>query len=63
MNLSVQFCKSTRVVHLQIVQEMCMQKHSCWNRLLIPLSLLQPFIHWVFILGKGRAEHIYYKAL
>lgn len=42
-----------QVVHLQIVQEMCMQKHSCWNRLLIPLSLLQPFIHWVFILGMG----------
>lgn len=52
-----------RVVHLQIVQEMCMQKHSCWNRLLIPLSLLQPFIHWVFILGMGRAKLMYYKAL
>lgn len=52
-----------RVVHLQIVQEMCMQKHSCWNRLLIPLSLLQPFIHWVFILGMGRAKLTYFKAL
>lgn len=39
------------------------KNHSCWNRLLISLSLLQPFIHWVFILGKGRAEHMYYKAL
>lgn len=51
----VLLCRMAQVVHLQIVQEMCMQEHSCWNGLLIPLSLLQPFIHWVFILGRGEA--------
>lgn len=63
VNLIVLLCKMTQVVHLQIVQETCMQEHSCWNGLLISLSLLQPFIHWVFILGKGRAKHMQYKAL
>lgn len=63
VNLIVLLCKMTQVVHLQIVQEMCMQEHSCWNGLLISLSLLQSFIHWVFILGKGRAKSMQYKAL